>query len=127
MSVAQWTGSRSLADTRSFLVLSEKPEADQATHTFAVRAGMSDRFSTRGTNSNLLFLGVNDVSGVQTWLTLCRSLFVAGGFGTVLATLPRCGCRFGWRRRERETRRFSTDVPYPFATSSWLGGASVPP
>jgi hypothetical protein len=65
----QWTGDYySVANTSArFVIFGKKAKADEAPHTFAVRAGMGDRRSARRANSNLLLTRINDVHDVKIW------------------------------------------------------------
>jgi hypothetical protein len=64
----QWTRDYSVASTSArFVICGKKAKADEAPHTFAVRAGMRNQHSARRANSNLLLLRINDVHDVRIW------------------------------------------------------------
>jgi hypothetical protein len=63
VSVTQWT--RAVASTSCFVVLRKKAKTDQAPHTFAVGAGVCNRFFARRANSNLLLVWVNNLHDVK--------------------------------------------------------------
>jgi hypothetical protein len=65
----QWTRDHSVANTSArFVIFGKKAKANEAPHTFAVRAGMRNRRSARRANK-LLLMGIYDVHDVKIWKT----------------------------------------------------------
>jgi hypothetical protein len=70
VSVMQWTRDSSVASTSAlFMIFGKKAKTNEASHTFAVRAGMRDRRSARRANSDFLLVRINDVHDVKIWKT----------------------------------------------------------